>query len=678
MAQGHDRSRAPRVTAQLDEELAWLDLVLRRGLERQQVDGLYQGDDDLRGIYVSPTLAGAALAARSRARLGVGVEGDQDEVARVRAALDGQPDRTGLRAVWERFAIGPLARLATLLAVAPEVDPRYQPVLAYLNDDAGRRRATVGLALELFAGPGVMRAADRAVFGPDGALTRYRLVEPLEGPLLDAILVADEWLVGVALGAPAPDGRLQGRAVRRQRDAGVPALQLPVGVVVAVLGDDAVAVAEAAADRGPAVAVDVAGAEDPACLARLAARQARADGSGLVISGGPWADPAFVALLDAVAGDGIPVRVTARPDEPAALPARWGVVAVPAVTASDRGKRWRQALAAQRVDVSDADVASVAGAFPMPLGSIDAAACRLAAGRGPGAPPAARAELAGASRSVCRHSLAALARRVPAGRTWGDLVLPRATLLQLREIAGAVAHRSQVLDTWGFGARPGGRGVHVLFAGASGTGKTLAASVIAAEAGYELYAVDLARVVDKYLGETEKALDQVLREAESARAMLLFDEADALFGRRGEVREARDRYANLEVAYLLQRLEAHDGVTVLATNLGNQLDEAFARRLHHRVDFLLPDPSLRRRLWETTQPPALPRAADLDFDVVAERFELSGGAIRNAALNAAYLAAADGGQVTMEHVVRAVARELEKAGRAATRAEFGDLHALLP
>jgi SpoVK/Ycf46/Vps4 family AAA+-type ATPase len=291
--------------------------------------------------------------------------------------------------------------------------------------------------------------------------------------------------------------------------------------------------------------------------------------------------------------------------------------------------------------------------------------------------PRTTSELRAAARAVARHRLGALALRVSPGKSWDDLVLPKRTMRQLREIASAIAHRPHVLDDWGFAAGANGRGMHVLFSGPSGTGKTLAASVIADEAGYELFAVDLARVVDKYLGETEKQLDRVFGEASDAGAVLLFDEADALFGQRAEVHDARDRYANVEIAYLLQRLEAHPGVTILATNLGHHLDKAFARRLHHRVEFVVPDAALRHHLWSVILPEGAPRADDLDLALIAERFELAGGAIRNAALTAAYLAAAANRPISLRDVVRAIARELEKSGTPPTRAEFRELHDLL-
>jgi hypothetical protein len=669
--------------AHLEAELACLDVLVRRAVERQLADGRYEGDDDLRTLYVPPTRVHAALDGRSR-RGDALLETWTVARAPLAAALDElAPDelerRAPLAALWLRFGLDPLARLATALALAPELDGGYRRVFGHLHDDAARGRAGVALALELVGGLGPGAARLRRTFAPDGVVARYRLVNltPPEAPLLERSLAAPEWLVERALGeptAPDPDGRL----VPIARGAGVPAaapagLRRPTIIVAA----DATAACEAAAGIAaiPAWALDL-GAIDPAEATDLiarGARQARADGAALVVHG---ADALAAAPLDALAADGLRVLVAAPEPLARGLPPDWPRREPAEVTASRRAARWRSALHGHGVRAAPGAVRAVADGFALELAAIDAAAARVAAQHEhPGA--ASRRELAGAARAVTRHALGALGRPVCERRGWDDLILPPAPAARVREIAAAVRHRRDVLERWGFDRLPGARGIHVLFAGPSGTGKTLAASVIASEAGHDLYVVDLARVVDKYLGETEKQLDRVLREAHAAQAMLLFDEADALFGRRGEVREARDRWANFEVAYLLQRLEQHDGAVILATNLGQQLDAAFARRLHRRVDFPLPDAGLRRRLWRAVFPPTAPLARELDLDDVAARFELSGGAIRNAALSAAYLACAESGTIELRHIVRAVARELEKAGRAPTRAEFGELHPLI-
>ena len=216
-----------------------------------------------------------------------------------------------------------------------------------------------------------------------------------------------------------------------------------------------------------------------------------------------------------------------------------------------------------------------------------------------------------------------------------------------------------------------------LFAGPSGTGKTMAAEVLAGELGLDLYTVDLATVVDKYVGETEKNLDRIFAEAERVNGVILFDEADALFGKRSEVSDAHDRYANVEVAYLLQRMELFDGIAILATNLRANLDEAFTRRLDSLVDFPEPEEEYRRQLWERSLGTAMPRADDLDLRFLAESFQLAGGAIRNIVVAAAYAAAEHGRPLSMAHLIRATQREYLKMGRLCVESEFGPYYPLL-
>ena len=250
--------------------------------------------------------------------------------------------------------------------------------------------------------------------------------------------------------------------------------------------------------------------------------------------------------------------------------------------------------------------------------------------------------------------------------------------MQLRELTGRARHRDLVLDEWGM-ARTSlkGRGVTALFAGDSGTGKTMSAEVIAGSLGLDLYVIDLSTIVDKYIGETEKNLDRVFTEADRVNGVLLFDEADAIFGKRSEVKDARDRYANVEVAYLLQRMEQFDGMAILTTNLRANVDEAFLRRLDAIVDFPLPEIDDRRRLWERNLSAGAPKADDIDVGFLARRFTLSGGNIRNVAVGAAFLAAEAGRPLGMEDLVRETAREYRKLGRMCVEAEFGSWFAVV-
>jgi SpoVK/Ycf46/Vps4 family AAA+-type ATPase len=258
--------------------------------------------------------------------------------------------------------------------------------------------------------------------------------------------------------------------------------------------------------------------------------------------------------------------------------------------------------------------------------------------------------------------------RIRPRRGWDDLILPGEEAAQLRELAARHRGRETVYGRWQFSPLPS-VGVVALFAGPSGTGKTLAAEVVAGDLGLDLYKVDLSAVVSKYIGETEKNLERIFGAAAAGDLVLFFDEADALFGKRSEVSDAHDRYANIEVAYLLQRLETYDGLVVLATNLQRNIDPAFLRRISVAVDFTTPEEGERRAIWARAFPPTAP-VSDLDLDFLARQFKITGGVISNAALGAAFLAAADDGPITMRHAVLSVKREFQKLGRLRTEKEF--------
>jgi SpoVK/Ycf46/Vps4 family AAA+-type ATPase len=299
-----------------------------------------------------------------------------------------------------------------------------------------------------------------------------------------------------------------------------------------------------------------------------------------------------------------------------------------------------------------------------------------AATRGAAAPTAR--DLDEGARQASSSRLGELAARLDPVHRWGDLVLPERHIGLLRSISAYLRHRDLVLQEWGYErtvART--QGLKAMFAGESGTGKTMAAQVLANELGLELYRVDLATVVSKYIGETEKNLDRIFTAAEGSNAILFFDEADALFGKRSGVSDAHDRYANIEVAYLLQKMEGYVGAVILATNFRSNIDDAFLRRLDFVIDFPFPEVDDRRRIWELLLPDQAPVADDVDLDFLATRFKLSGGGIRNCSLAAAFIAAEEGGAIGMEHLVRAVALEYGKLGRLTLEADFERFHALL-
>jgi hypothetical protein len=274
-----------------------------------------------------------------------------------------------------------------------------------------------------------------------------------------------------------------------------------------------------------------------------------------------------------------------------------------------------------------------------------------------------------ACRLQVRPRLDALAQRLDPKATWNDLVLPDEATNILHQIADQVKQRHKVYETWGFAKKMNrGLGINTLFSGESGTGKTMAAEVIANALRLDLYRIDLSAVVSKYIGETEKNLRRLFDVAEDGGAILFFDEADALFGKRSEVKDSHDRYANIEINYLLQRMEAYGGLAILATNMKSSLDPAFTRRLRFSVNFPFPGISERKRMWERVFPPQTP-TSKLDYDRLA-RFSLTGGSIHNVALNAAFLAAQAGTAVTMQHILTAIRAEFRKLEKPINEADF--------
>jgi len=633
-----------------------LPLELVDALLREAVQAVAASDptatDPFRGLYVTDD---AALQAASEVDAGALV-----------ATLAGLERTLGL---------DPIDMALLALCAAPELDPRYGRLIGYLHDDLACRRPSPRLLARLLGGPGAPPEGLLERLAADAPLRRcgaLRMVgeDPLV-PVAERALIVDELLVAHLLGAQldapqAPDGIRDvappatdpGRPDVRERLA---RLLAPGGSsdVLACVGPDAEQVLACAAGSG-LVVVAAAGLADATLRARARMR-ALLTGTLVVVgelSGLAEEERApFAAALDAM--DGPRVLVGPRDAHVALLgTVPIHAVEVPELTADERRELWSTLLPAGAA-------AEVADRFLLSAGQIDdAAALARAHALEHGRSSVAAEDALAAGREVSRRSLGDLALRLDAPWAWDDIVLPAADLAVLRSIVGFVRHRDRVLDDWGFGALDARKGGLVaLFSGDSGTGKTMAAQIVANDLGLEAYRVDLAGVVSKYIGETEKNLDRIFRVAEHANAVLVFDEADALFGKRSAVTDARDRYANLEVAYLLQRVETYPGVVILTTNLRHDVDQAFLRRIDFAIDFPLPGPAERVRLWRRHLPPEAPVDDAIDLGRLAAAHPLPGGAIRNCARAAAFAAAADGGVIRAAHLEQAVALELRKLGR---------------
>jgi hypothetical protein len=645
-----------------------------------------QPDDPFRGLYLSDEavdrlLASAATTPQwSDPRLAACEEaGDAAESA---------GHRLGLRELADTFGLVPLDVELLLVALACDLDSRFEQLFGYLNDDVTRRRPSAAVALALAGVPLSSPAGRyRLLHGPlvtGGLLT----VEDPDRPFPGRALRVPDRVVGHLLGDDTPDPALASVLVPSPGvawgDTAPLAGALEGGVVFGYLrepatGSGRVLALGALRRRGrDGVLVDLTrlvAEPDAVVLAGAVGREARLRGAGLVAGPAEVLSGQGGRVVGALRADPLPLLlVGADPWDPA-----WAVdmpllVDVPASTADERSVLWQEALG-DRASGTDAGRAT-AQFLLRPEQVARAAGSAVAQSRLDDNRLTADHLRAGA-RAENGSALQRLARRVEPGVGWGDLVLPPSTATALREVAVRARHRERVLGDWRM--RPGGGrgyGVCALFAGDPGTGKTMSAEVVAGELGLDLYVVDLATVVDKYVGETEKNLERIFVAAAGVNGVLLFDEADAVFGKRSEVRDAHDRYANVESAYLLQRMETFDGLAILATNLRANIDEAFTRRLDVVVDFPLPDTERRLALWHRCLA-TLPRGDDLDLGFCAGAFELAGGGIRSAAVTAAYLAADAGGLVTMAHVVTAVQREYRKLGRLCLEREFGRYYALL-
>jgi SpoVK/Ycf46/Vps4 family AAA+-type ATPase len=323
---------------------------------------------------------------------------------------------------------------------------------------------------------------------------------------------------------------------------------------------------------------------------------------------------------------------------------------------------WRSAAAQLRRELPEASVAALAAGLSVTPGAI-ARAVRGAEEEGALDGEALGEQLARAARATMSHELEKLAERVEAGLRWEDAVLPDELREAVQEVIAHARHREQVLKGWGFGDKlPYGRGLSCLLSGPPGTGKTMLAGLLARSLGRPLYRVDVSRLVSKWLGETEKNLAALFREAARAQAILLFDEADSLFAKRTEVKSSQDRHANLEVNFLLQQMESFDGVTILTTNLDKGIDEAFLRRLRFRLHVGTPNEAERARLWRAMIPARAPLAGDVSFEALARALPLSGGHIKNAVVRAAFRAAAEGSALTHDLLYDAAAAEARENG----------------
>ncbi len=619
-------------------------------------------------------------------------------------ALLGQ--RSHFTTLIERFGLDEVSARVVAVLIAIEHDSALEAVCSYAWDDFKRLRPDVGFLVDLLGSDTAERmGAARQALAADGALRRYRLA--LVGVAGDAdntppprriVRLADR-VISYLHGDVGTDPLLDG----------VAELAPQVSLSQVILPPMVIAVTERALEQeharlliygpggtGKLMLVRALGSafqrpvlrantgellRSPERLEEVMARMMREaalqDAIVVFRSGRVLDDTNHGALFDRFIELALRIRgpvVWTCQQRPSwlvhSIPDLREVV-FPSPPMQARIALWKQSLGPDTSLVTDDAIEEISGRFVLGGEPIRRAAERTSAQvrlRDPVTPKITISDLTESARLMLQHRLGTVARRINPGFVWSDLLLPEDTMEGIREMLAFAKHRSFLLDEWGFDKKlPYGKGVSAILAGPPGTGKTMVAQLLAQEMGYDLYLIELAQIVNKYIGETEKNLARVFDEAENSHAILFFDEADALFAKRTEVKSSNDRYANLEVNYLLQRMEAYGGITLLATNLEQGIDEAFKRRVRFSIAFELPEPPVRELLWRSMFPPQARLSPDIDWKRLAERYEMAGAYIKKAALRGASRALdrGPGAMVTSADLELSAQLEYREMGRIA-------------
>jgi SpoVK/Ycf46/Vps4 family AAA+-type ATPase len=719
-------------------ELKVIDLLLQRQVTRLRAANLLT-EDEMRGLYISDAQVDALLSQRDH-RLHLPFRGDEPKGIEAQSEAIERLRQENAERVQNSQGL-PLPRLATLfgltafecqfllIGVAPEIDLRYEMLYAYVQNDVTKKHPSVDLALKLLCPTIEERIHRRVLLSESGALFRYRLLRLFDDPQdressqLSRNIKVEQRIVDFLLGHSIIDRHLaqftqiinpgkklsdltlaeelQSRLTMiiqfLKQESAILFLHGPYGA-----GKQSIAEAICAAFNRPLLVADlrlaVQSDQDIATIIMMLRREALLQNAGLylahveVLLGD---DEASIKRRQALSHEldqpGFPIFLGS--ERPWYAVGVWSQmrcidIELPLPDFSQRLQLWKQAVEKQgQQGLKEEDLTMLANQFLLSGRQIQEAVREASfqetlqvSEQG----SITREALARTARAQSNQNLRQLAQKVEMFYSWKDIVLPPRPLQQLHEVCASIKYRHIVFEQWDFEHKLAlGKGLNVLFSGASGTGKTMAAGIVARELERDLYKIDLSNVVSKYIGETEKNLSRIFHEAQASNAILFFDEADALFGKRSEVKDAHDRYANIEVAYLLQQMEEYMGIVILATNLSKNIDDAFARRMQHTIEFPLPDAASRERIWRGMFPDSAPLAKDIDFGFLARQFELTGGNIRNIALAGALLAAEEATKegkdaaIHMEHLIIATARELQKLGKMPSQATFRHYYAVM-
>lgn len=715
-------------------ELERIDLLIKlHVLQAQQV---YQNKSEFQGLFISEQEIdrllkqpiGRPMWANKPKSLSLNesrtvLSQMADAIAKRKEGSYKQGITLRLEELSRRFNLSPFDVDILLICLAPELDWKYERLFSYLQDDITRKKPSVCLVSNLLSSSFEDKLASRKHFDPESPLFKLSILsifdEPQQqnSPLLSKLLKLDDRLVSYLLGANSIDSRIRPFIRVIEPDIQFKNLVLPTDLVSHILflatekytknggpifyfkgpyGVGKQSAAEAVCHElgGRLLCIEGDRLIDLENLSfeeklTLVLREAKLQNSAIYWNG-------FDALLSEDKQTSLDLLLGAL-EEHQGLTFLSGdtdweprdalhactfapiVFAVPAF--GERLELWQRSLNGNTPIASDLDLYSLSNKFILSGGQIQdivATARNHALKKGSENANLNMKTLYAACRAHSNQKLSELSKKIKPKFTWSDIVLPQDKLALLNEIINHVKYKQKVYVDWGFEEKMSlGKGLTVLFSGPSGTGKTMAAEIMAGELDLDIYKIDLSLIVSKYIGETEKNLSKIFAEAETSNAILFFDEADALFGKRSEVKDSHDRYANIEIAYLLQKMEEYEGITILASNLRKNLDDAFVRRIKFIIEFPIPDEPHRYQIWQVHMPEQAPIEDDLDFEFLARNFKLTGGNIKNTVLHAAFLSASEESAINMKHIIQGIQREFQKAGKVCVKGDFGRYFELL-
>lgn len=702
----------------LYDELALLDLKLKRECLRKKYSSPGEAAES-QSFFVSEEEILASLSPSSdgteKGLLSSDIDfverliGEkEDEIAlRCKAGEEGE-EVLSLNKLCRIFGLTDFERAVIVTALAPDMDVKYERIYAYFNDDLNKRATSLHMALNLHTCHGESKLSNRQYFSKSSPLIRYRLIyftnNHEEEGFLNRRVKVDEgiraFLLGdaaihpllsdlVSLSFPFKTDALPKRAggLKEAMEAALVRWMEgdSNGVVAWLYGEandekEGIRVLINSELNLPLLLADleeIMQTADPVETVKLLCREAfmrssllhLVNGDCLCRSEGPI-PLVREALLKSIPEYSWFVLVSAGnmwvPDKPGDR-LLWLPVEVRLPVFEERRRIWEEVFQGDNVSASDLDV--VAGRFTFSENRIRMVADyakHLSGDKAISLDTLLKACSYQSTEKITKYT-----KKIKPHYSWDDLVLPADKLNHLKEICNLIKNKHTVYYKWGFDAKLAlGRGVNMLFSGPSGTGKTMTADIMASELKLDLYKTDLSCLVSKYIGETEKNLSKIFSETSSGSAILFFDEADALFGKRSEVKDAHDRYANIEINYLLQKIEEHEGVVILSTNFSNNMDEAFLRRMHALVEFPFPDEKHRELIWRKIFPSEAPLSQEIDFQFLAQKINVAGGNIKNMALAGAFLAANEGSEIKMCHLINAVKREYQKMGKPFVSTDF--------